>query len=127
MIGIGIHQAIYDELVSRGLPLGRFLADNLKEGSYLTTATDSVGLINRAPHPNAAKLLINWFLEKDAQVKYSRASGTWTRRVDVVQDYLDPGIVPKIERYDSYQANYKESYVKRRDEIVQYLKTLITR
>ena len=127
LLGIGIHQGIFDELVSKGLPLGRFTANDLKEGSYLTTATDSIGLINKAPHPNAAKVFINWFLDKDTQRKYSQASGTWSRRTDVVPDYLDPAIVPKIDKYDSYQANYKENYVKKRGDIGRYLKTLIAR
>ncbi|NIO11934.1 MAG: extracellular solute-binding protein [Deltaproteobacteria bacterium] len=126
-IGIGVHQAIYKELTAKGLPLGRFSADNIKEGSYLTTATASMGLVNRAPHPNAAKVFINWFLGKEAQLQYSKASGYWSRRVDVPQDHLDPGIVPREEKYDSYQANYKEKYVKQRDEIVQFLKTVIKR
>ncbi len=126
-LGIGVHQAIFNELKSKGLPLGRFAADDLKEGSYLTTATASLGLMNRAPHPNAARVFINWFLSKDAQHKYSIASGYWSRRVDVPQDHLDKGIIPKAEKYDSYQANYKEKYVKRRDEIVKFLRTLIKR
>ncbi len=126
-LGIGVHQGIYNELSSKGLPLGRFSADNIKEGSYLTTATASIALVNRAPHPNAAKVFINWFLGKDAQLAYSKASGYWSRRVDVSQDHLDPGIVPRPEKYDSYQANYKEKYVRQRGEIVKYLKTIIKR
>ncbi len=126
-IGIGVHQAIYKELVEKGLPLGRFSADAIKEGSYLTTATASMGLVNRAPHPNSAKVFINWFLGKKAQLAYSKASGYWSRRVDVPQDHLDPGIIPKVEKYDSYQANYKEKYVKQRGEIVKFLRSIIKR
>ena len=64
---------------------------------------------------------------KDAQHKYSVASGYWSRRLDVPQDHLDPGIVPKADKYDSYQANYKEQFVDKRDEIVAFLRTVIKR
>ena len=107
--------------------MGRFPVDRIKEGSYLTTATASLGLMNRAPHSNAAKVYINWFLTKEAQTAYSRASTYWSRRVDVPTDHLEQAIVPKAEKYDSYQANYKEKYVAMRDEIVDFLRTAMKR
>jgi len=127
LLGWGIHLGIYDELAKKGLPLGRFPVDRIKEGSYLTTATASLGLMNRAPHSNAAKVYINWLLTKDAQAAYSRASTYWSRRVDVPTDHLEQAIVPKAEKYDSYQANYKEKYVAMRDEIVDFLRTVMKR
>lgn len=127
LLGWGVHLGIYDELSKKGLPLGRFPVDRIKEGSYLTTATASLGLMNGAPHSNAAKVYINWFLTKEAQTAYSRASTYWSRRVDVPTDHLEQAIVPKAEKYDSYQANYKEKYVAMRDEIVDFLRTVMKR
>lgn len=127
LIGWGIHLGIYDELAKKGLPLGRFPVDRIKEGSYLTTATASLGLMNRAPHSNAAKVFVNWLLTKDAQTAYSRASTYWSRRLDVPTDHLEQAIVPKAENYESYQANYKQKYVDMRDEIVEFLKTVMKR
>jgi len=126
-LGLGVHQSIFKELKGKGLPLGRFSADSIKEGSYLTTATASVELMNRAPHPNAARVYINWLLSKEGQQAYGEASAYWSRRVDISQDHLDQGIIPKAEKYDSYQANYKEKYVKHRGEIVTFLKSVIKR
>lgn len=126
-LGLGVHQSIFKELKGKGLPLGRFSADNIKEGSYLTTATASLELMNRAPHPNAARVYINWLLSREGQQAYSVASAYWSRRVDISQDHLDQGIIPKAEKYDSYQANYKEKYVKHRGEIVKFLKSVIKR
>jgi ABC-type Fe3+ transport system substrate-binding protein len=40
-------------------------------------------LINRAPHPNAAKVFINWLLTKDAQVVWAPEVETNSRRVGV--------------------------------------------
>ena len=39
--------------------------------------------IKNSPHPNAAKVLINWLLSKEGQEIYSLAHGQATRRLDV--------------------------------------------
>jgi iron(III) transport system substrate-binding protein len=40
-------------------------------------------LVNRAPHPSAAKLFVNWLLTKEGQVHWSREAETNSRRVGV--------------------------------------------
>jgi hypothetical protein len=47
-------------------------------------------LASHAPHPNAAKVFINWLLSKEGQTLQSRASGKQSARVDVPTDFLDP-------------------------------------
>jgi len=126
-VGLGVHQPIFKELKGKGLPLGSVSADSIKEGSYQTAATASVQLMNRAPHPNAAKVYINWLLSKEGQQAYSKASAYWSRRVDISQDHLDQRFIPKAEKYDSYFANYKEQYVKHSGQIVSFLKSVIKR
>jgi len=46
-------------------------------------------LVNRAPHPNAAKVLINWILTKDAQVQWAREVETNSRRVGIESGNAD--------------------------------------
>jgi ABC-type Fe3+ transport system substrate-binding protein len=41
---------------------GRFVTTDWKEGSDISAGGGTISLMNQAPHPNAAKLLINWFL-----------------------------------------------------------------
>jgi ABC-type Fe3+ transport system substrate-binding protein len=43
-------------------------------------------LINRAPHPNASKLFVNWILTQEGQAAYVRNVLNNSRRKDV-----DPG------------------------------------
>ena len=43
----------------------------------------NVTLINRAPHPNAARLFINWLLSREGQTLYVKATGINSRRLDV--------------------------------------------
>ncbi len=49
-------------------------------------------LINRAPHPNAAKLFINWYLSREGQMTWQRAMNTVvleasdSMRIDIPKD-----------------------------------------
>jgi len=49
-------------------------------------------LINRAPHPNAAKVFINWYLSREGQVTWQRAMNTVvieasdSMRIDIPKD-----------------------------------------
>jgi iron(III) transport system substrate-binding protein len=52
----------------------------------------TVSLMDRAPHPNAAKLYINWLLSKDGQTAYGR-TGHNSRRLDV--QHPAPEMLPK--------------------------------
>lgn len=61
------------------------------EGNYVTSGSGTVGLANRAPHPDTAKLFVNWLLSKDGGFAYSKASGNQSGRLDVATDFLDPG------------------------------------
>ncbi len=50
---------------------------------------------NKAPHPNAAKIFINWFAGKEALEIYSRDYEAVTLRTDVDESFLDPRMIPK--------------------------------
>jgi iron(III) transport system substrate-binding protein len=125
LIGIGHNNSVMQELLSKGLPLAQFTADDVKESNYVTAAIASVGLVNRAPRPNAAKVFINWMLTKETQAAWSKATGFWSRRMDVSHEHLDPGLIPNLEKMSTYQLNYKEEWVDKREEIVKFLGTLI--
>ena len=66
-------------------------------------------IIKGAPHPNATKVFINWFLGKEGQEIFGKAMGQGTRRLDVdtqwlkefsvitAKDSLTPDQYPKLE------------------------------
>lgn len=43
----------------------------------------NIWLVDKAPHPNAAKLFVNWLLSKDGQTVWTREVQTNSRRLDV--------------------------------------------
>ncbi len=53
------------------------------EGTYLSAGNGNVALINRAPHPGAARLLINWLLSREGGEMYSKVHGSQSARLDV--------------------------------------------
>lgn len=63
--GIGARDV--DTAMMQGLPLSQFLPGSLKEGSSVTAYNGTLSFFNRAPHPNAAKVAINWLLSREGQ------------------------------------------------------------
>ena len=49
---------------------------------YWASGSSGIGLFNRAPHPNAAKVYINWLLSRNGQVEWVETV-TNSRRTDV--------------------------------------------
>jgi ABC-type Fe3+ transport system substrate-binding protein len=49
-------------------------------------------LFNGAPHPNAARVYLNWLLSREGQENWARLSEQDSRRLDVP---APPGVAPK--------------------------------
>ena len=73
----------------QGLPVDWLGPKSLKEGTGTSTSNGNVGLINRAPHPNAAKVAINWLLTREGQILYQKAQyGSDSLRVDIPKNQV---------------------------------------
>jgi len=78
----------------QGLPVEEFETGEWKEGIYITSGGGSMSLIKSAPHPNAARVFINWFLSRKGQTalqKYPDLYGETppnSRRIDIPKDDL---------------------------------------
>src|SRR5258706_8098022 len=83
-----------DKAKLQGLPVDGFA--NLKEGAAVHTQYGTLGLLNRAPNPNAAKVFINWFLSREGQTALQRSlakSGDEapdSLRIDIPKDDVKP-------------------------------------
>ena len=60
-----------DKAKLQGLPVDEFA--NFKEGAPLVAQYGTLALLNRAPHANAAKVFINWFLSRDGQIALQKS------------------------------------------------------
>jgi iron(III) transport system substrate-binding protein len=78
----------------QGLPVEEFESGAWKEGEHISTGGGSMSLIKNAPHPNAARVFINWFLSRKGQMalqKYPDLYGEVppnSRRIDIPKDDL---------------------------------------
>jgi iron(III) transport system substrate-binding protein len=81
---------------------------------------------NRAPHPNAAIVFLNWMASKEALEIYSRATISATLRTDVDQSFLPPQIIPRsdAEYFDSYDWKWTAT---ESEKVRLLLKTLLNR
>jgi len=65
-----------------------------KDGVGLEAGGTMVALVNKAPHPNAAKVLINWFLSREGQIAVQRTGvdepGQNSLREDIPKEHLPP-------------------------------------
>ena len=66
--GIGAREV--DTAMLQGLPLMQFLPGSLKEGSSVTAYNGTLSYFSRAPHPNAAKVAVNWLLSREGQTAW---------------------------------------------------------
>jgi iron(III) transport system substrate-binding protein len=122
-VALAPSETVAVELVRRGLPIESLDAEALQEGNYFTSGFGAVGVLNKAPHPNATKVYVNWLLSREGQTEVSRAVGYPSRRLDVPTEHLNPSMIPKPGM--RYQENYKEPYVRIREELVTFLRTAI--
>ncbi len=75
------------EAREQGLPVDVFKGTNFKEGTPLSTSNGNLALINQAPHPNAAKMAINWFLSREGQMTFQRVGrDKESLRTDIPKD-----------------------------------------
>ena len=97
-----------DVLKRQGLPVDTFGPKVFKEGGGLVQQFGTLALMNRAPHPNAAKVFINWLLSRSGQTAVQRR----TMNAESPADSLRIDIAKEEVPYDN-----------RRLEGIKYLDT----
>jgi iron(III) transport system substrate-binding protein len=122
-IGLAASETAALELKGKGVPLELVSADALREGGFVSGGFGSLAVLNRAPHPNAVKLYMDWLLSVPGQTDWSKASGYPSRRLDVPAEHTDPGARPKPGA--QYQEQYKEVYVRLKDEAIAFVRSII--
>jgi iron(III) transport system substrate-binding protein len=78
----------------KGLAVG--LIDAPDDESHMSGGFGHVGPVDKAPHPNAARVMINWLLSKDGQLKWQEKTDNNSLRTDIPKGMLtQPSSVPK--------------------------------
>src|SRR4029077_5622225 len=98
---------------------------------YVSGGSGNVAIIKGAPHPNATKVFVNWFLSQEGQETYSRAMGQGTRRLDVDTQWLKEfgviaakdSLVP--DQYSKLENQSEEKILKTREASAELARKLL--
>lgn len=94
-----------------GIPLQAIYSLPDMPGS-LSAGVGQVALMSNAPHPNAAKLFINWIASKEGLEIFARTRGGAPTRNDIDElSFLPAEVIPKpgVEYFDTYDWEFTTS------------------
>lgn len=104
---VGLTYYSFVPYLKAGLPVKPL--PNPRDEVYVSGGSGHLTIIKGAPHPNATKVFVNWFLGKEGQEIFGKAMGQGSRRFDVdthwlkefgviaAKDSLTPDQYPKLE------------------------------
>jgi iron(III) transport system substrate-binding protein len=113
------------EMKNKGLPVELFGSAALQEGGVISASNGTVMVPRNAPHANAAKVYLDYLFSREGQHVWSKATGLTSRRRDVPNDHIPEVLVPK--EGVTYLADYKEPFVVLRDEVVDFVNSVLSR
>lgn len=92
---LGLFARGIDRAEKQGLPLKQILPGHFKEGSSVGAYNGTLSFFNQAPHPNAAKVAINWLLSREGQMtwleyNFKGRSDYDSMREDIPKDKVSP-------------------------------------
>jgi iron(III) transport system substrate-binding protein len=122
-ISFGARGEEVEKLQKEGFPIAA--APRLPDApESVSAASGLLALVNRAPHPNAAKLFLNWIASREGAELFSRAQLHATTRNDVDESFLPSHVVPRPgERYfDTYDWEFT---VTMKEKVRLWLKDLM--
>jgi ABC-type Fe3+ transport system substrate-binding protein len=83
---LGVSFYTLEGFITANLPVKEL--PKLKEGAPASNGSGVIGIVKNAPHPNAAKVFVNWLLGKQGQELYVKVMRQATRRLDVDTKWL---------------------------------------
>lgn len=102
-IAFGAQSSDMERMQKEGFPVMEILEFPDLPGA-LSGSPWQLTLMNKAPHPNAARVFVNWMVSREALEIYSRAEGRATLRTDVDESFLPPESIPRpgVHYFDTF-------------------------
>ncbi len=122
-IAIGSQPDELESLIKAGAPIKPLIPE---EGTWLGGGPGCISYFDRAPHPSATKIFVNWLMSKEGQTVYSKAVGAQSARLDVPTDHLtkddmrDPSVKYFISEDEEFLIKIKD-YENKAKEIFGFL------
>lgn len=80
----------------QSLPVEQLFSE--KEVGSLSSGSGHISFFKDAPHPNAAKVYINWILSREGQLTWQKITGRNSLRVDIPKTMVNEREVPRQGR-----------------------------
>ena len=78
----------------KGLPVARLYG--LPREGYMSGQFGHIALMNKMPHPNSAKVFLNWMLSREGQIQWQKKTNNNSLRMDIPKEMLtDQHEIPK--------------------------------
>src|SRR5581483_3779934 len=127
-VTIGLDIDNFMPFVKAGIPVKPL--PQMKDGIYPVTGSGVLAVMKNPPHPNAAKVFVNWLLSKDGQETYQNAIGEPTRRLDVAPPKEEYALRParefmSVEQYHQLEGHTEEKQESMRKPSVAVAERLI--
>jgi iron(III) transport system substrate-binding protein len=116
-IALGVNQQILSQFQRQGLGKNLKLI-HFSEMDTMSSSSSVLWLVNKAPHPAAAKVFINWLLTKDAQTQWAKEAEMNSRRVGV-EPGNPPYAVPKGSKFMQIDAEENLAEVVKTQDIAK--------
>jgi iron(III) transport system substrate-binding protein len=85
--------------LEQGLPVAEASPYNFKESPGIGSNNGAIGLLNSHPHPNAARVFINWYLSREGQIAFRQANNTLEDETTTsMREDLPAEVVPEAAR-----------------------------
>ena len=110
-------------IYARYIPAPNLATQRFKEGAPMTSGGGAISLPQHPPHPNAAKVFINWLLSREGQMAWQRRTTHNSLRIDIPKEGLNPKNTPIPGQ--SYTFMSTEKYYRTRKEIKDFFGRLL--
>ena len=126
---VGVSYYSFLPFAKAGLPVKAISTP--RDEMYVSGGSGNVTTIKGAPHPNATKVFLNWFLGQEGQETYSRAMGQGTRRLDVDTQWLKEfGVIAAkdnltADQYSTLENQSEEKILRTREPAAEVARKLL--
>jgi iron(III) transport system substrate-binding protein len=126
-ITLGLGPREIEPLRDDGFPITVVLSDSTEIPPAVAAGNGMVVLMNRAPHPSAARLFVNWIVTREGQEVWARTQETVSLRNDLDNSWVPDYVIPKPGRDYFDTASWEWTFDARNPDEMERLKRLTGR
>lgn len=114
-----------EELAKQGFPIQGYMPHAMAEGDAITASAANLMVMDNAPNPHAAKLLVNWALSREGQTLFTKLGEKLdSLRVDVPKDLIEEHY--RIKPDQNYWVSFSDpAYINGQGEIINKLRQIM--